>query len=154
MTWGKRQRKLRRIIPTIFQDLVEEDDTSASGFFNHQEENPMERFKKRLARFNPGILRKILSTLFSIFGFYKEESIEVILDLAVDHTKSLEDLMEPSEEGIVSNAFKYIGYYSKDEIKRRQSLRLQNLEPEFEGNFFSFPVPRNFNGHRKFFCFE
>ena len=139
MTWGKRQRKRKRIIPTIFQDPVEEEednaDTSVSGgFFNHQEENPMERFKKRLARFNPGILRKILSKLISIFGFYKEESMEVILDLgSVDHTKSLEDLMEPSEEGIVSNAFKYIGYYSKDEIKRRQSLRLQGLEPQFEG---------------------
>ena len=70
MTWGKRQRKRKRIIPTIFQDPVEEEednaDTSVSGgFFNHQEENPMERFKKRLARFNPGILRKILSKLIS-----------------------------------------------------------------------------------------
>lgn len=51
-----------------------------------------------------------------------------------NQTKSFEDLIEPTSEGLVSNIFGSLGYYSQNEIQCRQSLRLQGLDPEYEGN--------------------
>ena len=126
LTWGKRTRR-KRILP-FFKDYHEDDEV----FFNYHEENAMERFKSKVAKFNPGYIRKLFSAMFSQLGYYKEESLENI-DNLVDETKSLEELMKPSHEGIISIVFGTLGYYSENEIKRRQSLRLKGLEPEFEG---------------------
>ena len=50
-----------------------------------------------------------------------------------DSQISLEELMKPRETTYLSAVFAYFGFYDEAEIQRRRSLRLQGLDPEFEG---------------------
>ena len=131
LTWGTRKRKSTprkrkrisvKMLP-FFQDYHDDDEV----FFNYREESAMDRFKSKVAEFNPGYLAMLFSSIFAQVGFYKEESLEINdekLEL-YNQTKPFEELIEPTNEGVVSNVFGYLGYYSQNEIQRRQSLRLQ-----------------------------
>ena len=131
LTWGTRKRKSSpkkrkrisvKMLP-FFQDYHDDDEV----FFNFREESAMDRFKSKVAEFNPGYLAMLFSSIFARVGFYKEESLEINdekLEL-YNQTKPFEELIEPTNEGVVSNVFGYLGYYSQNEIQRRQSLRLQ-----------------------------
>ena len=46
---------------------------------------------------------------------------------------SLEELLKPRYTSYTSAVFAYFGFYDEAEIARRRSLRLQGLDPEFEG---------------------
>ena len=137
MTWGKRKRTPKDPVPVL-------DESADETFFNVHEENAVDKFESQVAQFNPGYLTRFFSTFFSIFGYYKEETVEnlgvgggnpetEITDDQNISSKSLEQLMKPSKEWILPRLLSYFGYYSQKEIKRRQSLRIQGLDPEYEG---------------------
>ena len=46
---------------------------------------------------------------------------------------NLEELMKPVSRSLVASIFAYFGFFSEAEIQRRRSLRLQGLDPEYEG---------------------
>ena len=159
LTWGTRKRKSKprkkrisvKMLP-FFQDYHDDDEV----FFNYKEESAMDRFKSKVAEFNPGYLAMLFSSIFAQVGFYKEESLEINDEKleVYNQTKSFEDLIEPTSEGLVSNIFGSLGYYSQNEIQRRQSLRLQGLDPEYEGNesqIFGFDILKysSFQFHEK-----
>ena len=164
LTWGTRKRKSKpwkkrisvKMLP-FFQDYHDDDEV----FFNYKEESAMDRFKSKVAEFNPGYLAMLFSSIFAQVGFYKEESLEINDEKleVYNQTKSFEDLIEPTSEGLVSNIFGSLGYYSQNEIQRRQSLRLQGLDPEYEGNesqifgfdFLKYSIVFNFT--KKFYDF-
>ncbi len=45
----------------------------------------------------------------------------------------LDQLLKPFQRSLMASVFAYFGFFSEAEIKRRRSLRLQGLDPEFEG---------------------
>ena len=49
-----------------------------------------------------------------------------------DHAP-LHELVKPRRRSILASIFACFGFYDEEEIRRRRSLRLQGLDPEFEG---------------------
>ena len=119
-------------------------------------------FEARVAQFNPNTFIRSLSHIARNLGFFQEEEIELrrsarLRGLApefsglteVKRTRSrktgaqpdlpdespipLEQLLKPYRRTWMESFFAYWGFYSEKEIARRRSLRLQGLDPEFEG---------------------
>ena len=121
----------------------------------------VKEFQSKVAQFNPGALTRSISHFARHFGFFKEEEVELRrsarlrglapefegLEAAVKRTRrskasndeddlgqqSLEQLLKPYRRTWTESFFAYWGYFSEKEIARRRSLRLQGLDPEFEG---------------------
>ena len=56
-----------------------------------------------------------------------------LADTTANTSISLEELLKPRYTSYTSAVFAYFGFYDEAEIARRRSLRLQGLDPEFEG---------------------
>ena len=122
----------------------------------------VKEFESKVSQFNPGVLTRSISHFARHFGFFKEEEVELrrsarLRGLAPefdglqevkrtrrskgndqndqeDHDQqSLEQLLKPYQRTWTESFFAYWGYFSEKEIARRRSLRLQGLDPEFEG---------------------
>ena len=117
-------------------------------------------FEARVAQFNPGAIKRSLSHIARNLGFFQEEEIELrrsarlrglapefsgLQDVKRSRTRKahpetseeptlpLEQLLKPYRRTWIESFFAYWGFYSEKEIARRRSLRLQGLDPEFEG---------------------
>lgn len=122
-------------------------------------ERIMADFEKRIEDFKPSFTLRALSRVAGKMGFFKEEEVEMELrrsarlrgerpeyaGLADVHRRrskvskeltvgdDLKELMKPHKRTLIASLFAYFGYYDQVEIERRRSLRLQGLDPEFEG---------------------
>ena len=118
----------------------------------------MGAFEAKVALFNPGLIARSISSVVNKLGYFKEEEVELRRSLRLrglapeydglqDSTKRrprrsllqeeppkpIEQLLRPDGFSILARIFAYFGYYDQAEILRRRSLRLQGLDPEYEG---------------------
>lgn len=146
----RRRRPRPKLIPTEITSVPKEVRV----------DRLVKEFEARVSQFNPGTIKRSLSHIARNLGFFQEEEIELrrsarlrglapefsgLQDVKRSRTRKaqpespeepavpLEQLLKPYRRTWVESFFAYWGFYSEKEIARRRSLRLQGLDPEYEG---------------------
>ena len=98
------------------------------GYFKEEEKEIETRRSARLRGLQPEF--EGLESTKRTRSPRKTREIEAEANISIS---SLEELMKPRQKTYLTTVFEYFGFYDEAEIQRRRSLRLQGLDPEFEG---------------------
>jgi hypothetical protein len=150
-------RRQRRLRPKMVHEsiAVEPPEVRESRI-----EQIMEKFDAQVSAFNPGLISRSVSTVINQLGYFREEEVEHRRSArlrgldpeyeglgfpsrsprkrrSAEMVPEIQDdpmiNLQMPKQSITSRIFAYFGYYDEAEIERRRSLRLQGLEPEYEG---------------------